>query len=91
MPQLVIRCMIECIGCCLTLMPPLVMKLWHCLQERGARVGGQVGYSVRLDTRTSAATQILFCTTGQHRNFKHIPPIKQCRLASSGFEQPLAV
>ena len=34
------------------------------LQERGARVGGQVGYSVRLDTRSSAATQLLFCTTG---------------------------
>ncbi|KAK9867126.1 hypothetical protein WJX84_000721, partial [Apatococcus fuscideae] len=33
-------------------------------QERGGKVGGQVGYSVRLDTRSSSATQVLFCTTG---------------------------
>ncbi|KAK9848234.1 hypothetical protein WJX84_008694, partial [Apatococcus fuscideae] len=32
--------------------------------ERGDKVGGQIGYSVRLDTRASACTQILFCTTG---------------------------
>jgi len=33
-------------------------------QERGEVVGGTVGYSVRLDTRASAATRLLYCTTG---------------------------
>ncbi|KAK9809193.1 hypothetical protein WJX72_011126 [[Myrmecia] bisecta] len=33
-------------------------------QERGERVGDVVGYSVRLDSKTSARTRLLFCTTG---------------------------
>ena len=33
-------------------------------QERGESVGNVVGYSVRLDTRASARTRLLFCTTG---------------------------
>jgi len=32
--------------------------------ERGEDVGQTVGYSVRLDTKQSARTRILFCTTG---------------------------
>lgn len=40
------------------------IKLLCGVQERGGRAGGQVGYSVRLDTRASASTQVLFCTTG---------------------------
>lgn len=35
------------------------------LQERGEGVGGVVGYSVRLESRTSRRTRLLFCTTGQ--------------------------
>ncbi|KAL3157307.1 hypothetical protein ABBQ38_001537 [Trebouxia sp. C0009 RCD-2024] len=34
-------------------------------QERGEGVGGVVGYSVRLESRTSRRTRLLFCTTGQ--------------------------
>ena len=33
-------------------------------QERGEPVGGVIGYSVRLDTKRSARTRLLFCTTG---------------------------
>lgn len=33
-------------------------------QERGEQVGQVVGYSVRLDSRTSMRTRLLFCTTG---------------------------
>lgn len=33
-------------------------------QERGERVGEVVGYSVRLDSKQSARTRLLFCTTG---------------------------
>lgn len=32
--------------------------------ERGEELGGVVGYSVRLDSNTSARTRLLFCTTG---------------------------
>lgn len=32
--------------------------------ERGERVGEVVGYSVRLESKTSALTRLLFCTTG---------------------------
>jgi ATP-dependent RNA helicase DHX57 len=32
--------------------------------ERGEPVGGTVGYSVRLDSKQSARTRLLFCTTG---------------------------
>ena len=32
--------------------------------ERGEDVGQTVGYSVRLDSKQSARTRILFCTTG---------------------------
>ena len=32
--------------------------------ERGGRVGGVVGYAVRLESRRSADTRLLFCTTG---------------------------
>ncbi|PRW33164.1 P-loop containing nucleoside triphosphate hydrolase isoform A [Chlorella sorokiniana] len=32
--------------------------------ERGEQVGGTVGYSVRLDSKQSARTRLLFCTTG---------------------------
>ena len=32
--------------------------------ERGERVGGVVGYSVRLDSKASADTCLLFCTYG---------------------------
>ena len=32
--------------------------------ERGEQVGATVGYSVRLDSKRSARTRLLFCTTG---------------------------
>lgn len=32
--------------------------------ERREEVGGTVGYSVRLDTKSSLRTRLLFCTTG---------------------------
>jgi hypothetical protein len=32
--------------------------------ERGERIGGTVGYTIRLESKTSAATRLLFCTTG---------------------------
>lgn len=32
--------------------------------ERGEAAGGVIGYSVRLDSRRSARTRVLFCTTG---------------------------
>ena len=32
--------------------------------ERGEAVGGVVGYSIRLESKSSAATALLFCTTG---------------------------
>ena len=32
--------------------------------ERGEAVGGVVGYSIRLDSKASAATALLFCTSG---------------------------
>ena len=37
-------------------------------QERAERVGDVVGYSVRLDSRRSAHTRLLFCTTGCRTN-----------------------
>ena len=44
----------------------LFIKVLHLgVQERGGKAGGQVGYSVRLDTRASASTQVLFSTTGE--------------------------
>ena len=33
-------------------------------QERGEEVGESVGYQIRLEARKSAATRLLFCTTG---------------------------
>lgn len=33
-------------------------------QERREQVGGVVGYTVRLDSKRSARTRLLFCTTG---------------------------
>ena len=32
--------------------------------ERGERLGGTVGYSIRLESKCCAATTLLFCTTG---------------------------
>ena len=32
--------------------------------ERGERVGGTVGYTIRLESKTSRDTRLLFCTTG---------------------------
>lgn len=32
--------------------------------ERGESVGATVGYSIRLESKQSANTQLLFCTTG---------------------------
>ena len=32
--------------------------------ERGESIGGTVGYTIRLESKSSAATQMLFCTTG---------------------------
>lgn len=32
--------------------------------ERAEKVGGTVGYSIRLECRRSARTRLLFCTTG---------------------------
>ena len=32
--------------------------------ERGEMPGGTVGYSIRLESKSSAATALLFCTTG---------------------------
>ena len=43
-------------------------------QERGEAVGGTVGYSVRLDTRASAATRLLYCTTGA--------PLSACQISA---------
>ena len=45
------------------------------MQERSEPVGGVVGYSVRFDTRTSARTRLLFCTTGAHAA---LCPPQQC-------------
>lgn len=36
--------------------------------ERGEPLGDVVGYSVRLDSRTSRRTRLLFCTTGAPNN-----------------------
>jgi hypothetical protein len=33
-------------------------------QERCEAVGGLVGYSIRLEAKTSSRTRLLFCTTG---------------------------
>ena len=33
-------------------------------EERGERLGGVVGYNIRLESATSSATRLLFCTTG---------------------------
>ena len=33
-------------------------------QERGEHCGDTVGYSIRLESKTSSRTQLLFCTTG---------------------------
>ena len=33
-------------------------------QERGEAIGGTVGYTIRLESKTSRATKLLFCTTG---------------------------
>jgi HrpA-like RNA helicase len=33
--------------------------------ERGEAVGETIGYSVRLDSKQSARTRLLFCTTGE--------------------------
>ena len=32
--------------------------------ERGEAVGGVVGYSIRLESKSSSKTALLFCTTG---------------------------
>jgi ATP-dependent RNA helicase DHX36 len=32
--------------------------------ERGQKIGKEVGYSIRLETRRSNETKLLFCTTG---------------------------
>ena len=32
--------------------------------ERGEQVGRSVGYSIRLESKMSASTRLLFCTTG---------------------------
>lgn len=32
--------------------------------ERGEPIGGTVGYTIRLESKSSAMTQMLFCTTG---------------------------
>jgi HrpA-like RNA helicase len=32
--------------------------------ERAQRIGGQVGYQIRLERRASDKTRLLFCTTG---------------------------
>ena len=39
-------------------------RLLCTVQERGEGVGSVVGYSVRLESRTSQRTRLLFCTTG---------------------------
>jgi HrpA-like RNA helicase len=46
--------------------------------ERCESAGAQVGYSVRLESKTSADTQLLFCTTGVLlRHFLSDPTAKQ--------------
>ena len=41
------------------------VNLHHYMEaERGEHVGGTVGYTIRLESKTSAATKLLFCTTG---------------------------
>lgn len=42
--------------------------------ERGERLGATVGYSVRLESRRSAATRLLFCTTGVLLRRLHADP-----------------
>ena len=42
-------------------------------QERAEQVGGVVGYSVRLDSRRSARTRLLFCTTGEQTCQSPVP------------------
>ena len=42
-------------------------------QERAEQVGGVVGYSVRLDSRRSARTRLLFCTTGGETRQSSVP------------------
>jgi len=32
--------------------------------ERGERIGGTVGYTIRLESKCSSNTKLLFCTTG---------------------------
>jgi ATP-dependent RNA helicase DHX36 len=32
--------------------------------ERGEKCGGTVGYSIRLESKRSSETRLLFCTTG---------------------------
>ena len=34
------------------------------LRERGEKIGGTVGYSIRLESKVSSRTRILYCTTG---------------------------
>ena len=42
-------------------------------QERAEQVGSVVGYSVRLDSRRSARTRLLFCTTGEQTRQSPVP------------------
>ena len=45
--------------------PPSVASLaQRVAAERGGRVGGVVGYAVRLESKRSVDTRLLFCTTG---------------------------
>jgi HrpA-like RNA helicase len=43
---------------------PAVALASRVSDEMGTRVGGVVGYSVRLDKKTSRETRLTFCTTG---------------------------
>eukprot|EP00964_Phaeocystis_antarctica_P144097 scaffold109788_cov51-Phaeocystis_antarctica.AAC.2 len=51
------------VTCSSRMLPPTSLAQ-RVAAERGGRVGGVVGYAVRLESRRSADTRLLFCTTG---------------------------
>lgn len=51
---------------CIPGCPVCAFQWWHLLlKERSESIGAVVGYSVRLESRTSRRTRLLFCTTGE--------------------------
>ena len=54
------------IACAQGLTPESSKGVRLLLQERSENIGGVVGYSVRLESRMSRRTRLLFCTTGRN-------------------------